>query len=105
MGGGLGSRSSISRAGMPGSFGGSIADLANAGVPSASEDESQQRRFFTCTVGQKPSAAKFFLHDVDEVSELITSLASVHRRKTKRESQSSSSFIPFFHNSYSLADV
>lgn len=24
-------------------------------------------RFFTCTVGRKPSAAKFFLDDTDEV--------------------------------------
>ena len=30
--------------------------------------------YFTCTVGQKPSKAKFFLHDVEEVSELFEAL-------------------------------
>ena len=30
--------------------------------------------YFTCTVGQKPSKAKFFLHDVEEVSELFDAL-------------------------------
>ncbi|CAD7976959.1 unnamed protein product [Amoebophrya sp. A25] len=30
--------------------------------------------YFSCTVGQKPSKAKYFLHDVDEVSDLIDQL-------------------------------
>jgi len=33
-----------------------------------------RRRFFTCTIGRKPSAAKFFLDDVDEVSDLLSQL-------------------------------
>jgi len=33
-----------------------------------------RRRFFACTIGRKPSAAKFFLDDVDEVSDLLSQL-------------------------------
>jgi len=39
-----------------------------------------QRRFFTCTVGRKPSSARFFLDDTDEVSELLTALKSQHTK-------------------------
>ncbi|CAD7976955.1 unnamed protein product, partial [Amoebophrya sp. A25] len=34
----------------------------------------QMNAYFSCTVGQKPSKAKYFLHDVDEVSDLIDQL-------------------------------
>lgn len=40
-------------------------------------------RYFTCVVGQKPSAAKFYLDDPDEVSELLLSLQSAHNRRAK----------------------
>jgi len=42
-----------------------------------------QRRFFTCTVGRKPSAAKFYLDDTDEVYELLMTLDSKRRRFTR----------------------
>jgi len=35
---------------------------------------------FTCTVGKKPSAAATYLHDVDEVQELLESLVKVSTR-------------------------
>jgi Trehalose-phosphatase len=35
---------------------------------------------FTCTVGKKPSAAASYLHDVDEVQELLESLVKVSTR-------------------------
>ncbi|CAE7256832.1 TPS6 [Symbiodinium natans] len=41
------------------------------------------RRFFTCTVGRKPSAAKFFLDDTEEVSELLASLRQVQEKQAK----------------------
>merc|ERR1712190_708219 len=40
--------------------------------------EPDHRRFFTCTVGRKPSAAKFYVDDTDEVSELLTNLKQQH---------------------------
>merc|ERR1712039_367397 len=43
-------------------------------------DEPDHRRFFTCTVGRKPSAAKFYFDDVDEVSELLTTLKGQHEK-------------------------
>lgn len=79
MGGGLGSKSRSKI-----NYGGSFMDLSNMCGGTGSDDEVGHRRFFTCTIGQKPSEAKFFLHDVDEVSELIATLASTHRRKTKK---------------------
>mmetsp|Transcript_80297 Transcript_80297/g.167196 ORF Transcript_80297/g.167196 Transcript_80297/m.167196 type:complete len:1183 (-) Transcript_80297:102-3650(-) len=39
------------------------------------------QKVFTCTVGRKPSAAKFYLDDVDEVSELLGSLKTQQERK------------------------
>jgi len=69
---GLSSLSS-SIAGDLGSLGGNIV---------GGEDSSPaQRRFFTCTVGRKPSAAKFFLDDVEEVSELLSMLKSQHEKQ------------------------
>jgi len=38
---------------------------------------------FTCTVGKKPSAAAHYLHDVDEVQELLESLVKVSTRDQK----------------------
>lgn len=40
-------------------------------------------RFFTCTVGRKPSAAKFYLDDTDEVSELLAGLKAQHEKRVK----------------------
>lgn len=42
------------------------------------------RRFFTCTVGRKPSAAKFYLDDTEEVSELLATLKSEHDRRASK---------------------
>eukprot|EP00927_Polykrikos_kofoidii_P051114 TRINITY_DN4491_c0_g2_i1.p1 TRINITY_DN4491_c0_g2~~TRINITY_DN4491_c0_g2_i1.p1 ORF type:complete len:1149 (-),score=183.37 TRINITY_DN4491_c0_g2_i1:384-3398(-) len=47
----------------------------------SSQRLGKTRRFFTCVVGCKPSAAKFFLNDTEEVSELLMSLKSLHDRK------------------------
>eukprot|EP00443_Scrippsiella_acuminata_P096748 CAMPEP_0115754442 /NCGR_PEP_ID=MMETSP0272-20121206/96873_1 /TAXON_ID=71861 /ORGANISM="Scrippsiella trochoidea, Strain CCMP3099" /LENGTH=978 /DNA_ID=CAMNT_0003199851 /DNA_START=126 /DNA_END=3064 /DNA_ORIENTATION=+ len=46
-------------------------------------EETVGRRIFTCTVGRKPSAAKFYLDDVDEVSDLLNSLKQQHNRSHK----------------------
>lgn len=40
-------------------------------------------KYFTCTVGRKPTAAKFYLDDVDEVTELLGNLRAVQERKTR----------------------
>jgi len=45
---------------------------------------SSSRRFFTCTVGFKPSAAKFYLDGTDEVSEILASLQSQMRRMSSK---------------------
>ncbi|CAK9011725.1 unnamed protein product [Durusdinium trenchii] len=62
---------------MRGSLGGGLSSLGEGG------DEHASRRFFTCTVGRKPSAAKFFLDDTDEVSELLASLKQVQEKQNK----------------------
>merc|ERR1719401_1268206 len=71
---------------LSGSF--SRGDLRKLGSGNLGNEEfgggaSSQQRFFTCTVGRKPSAAKFYLDDVDEVSELLASLKAQHDRKVK----------------------
>jgi trehalose 6-phosphate synthase/phosphatase len=38
---------------------------------------------FTCTVGKKPSAAASYLHDVNEVKELLDALVKVSTRDQK----------------------
>jgi trehalose 6-phosphate synthase/phosphatase len=43
----------------------------------------RKRRFFTCTVGRKPTAAKFYLDEVEEVTDLLGSLKSQHERRQK----------------------
>jgi len=49
-------------------------------------DESRpRRRFFTCTVGRKPSAAQFYVDDTDEVSDLLGSLKGACRRTATKE--------------------
>lgn len=82
MAGGL---ASMSSADFRGSLGGGLASLGEEDGAST----GQQRRFFTCVVGRKPSAAKFFLDDTDEVSELLASLKLVQDKRSK-EMQSSS---------------
>lgn len=42
---------------------------------------TQDLEVFTCTVGKKPSAAASYLHDVDEVQELLESLVKVSTRE------------------------
>jgi len=43
---------------------------------SRSNSVSASCRLFTCTVGIKPSAAHFYLHDSDEVIEILRTLQS-----------------------------
>lgn len=45
---------------------------------------SSQRRFFTCTVGFKPSAANFYLDGPDEVSEILGALQSQMKRMSSK---------------------
>eukprot|EP00747_Dinoflagellata_sp_TGD_P129145 gnl/TRDRNA2_/TRDRNA2_174638_c0_seq1.p1 gnl/TRDRNA2_/TRDRNA2_174638_c0~~gnl/TRDRNA2_/TRDRNA2_174638_c0_seq1.p1 ORF type:complete len:1066 (-),score=225.97 gnl/TRDRNA2_/TRDRNA2_174638_c0_seq1:70-3234(-) len=60
---------------------GSIAtDLQSLGG-SVLNNEGIARKYFTCTVGRKPSAARFFLHDTDEVSDLLQSLSMQQERR------------------------
>lgn len=66
-------------------FGGDLRGSLSGGLASLGEDNTPQvsRRFFTCTVGRKPSAAKFFLDDTEEVSELLASLRQVQEKQAK----------------------
>lgn len=61
---------------------GELRKLGSGGLSAAGDSESSKvQRFFTCTVGRKPSAAMYYVDDVDEVSELLTSLKSQHDKK------------------------
>ncbi|CAE8675446.1 unnamed protein product, partial [Polarella glacialis] len=101
-GGGFPSKSS---SGKLGSFGGDLSSFGGGGggdLSSLSEDKatassSSQRRFWTCTVGRKPSAAKFYLDDTDEVSELLASL----RQKTEGRAKE----MPPNYNTWSGGDL
>lgn len=42
---------------------------------------TQELEVFTCTVGKKPSAAASYLHDVEEVQELLESLVKISARE------------------------
>lgn len=64
------------------SYGGDLRSLGGSGLD---DGAPCNRRFFTCTVGRKPSAAKFYLDDTDEVSELLASLKSEHDRRAHRD--------------------
>merc|ERR1719361_2342437 len=55
-----------------------VGDSFNIDEPAGS---TTQRRFFTCTVGRKPSAAKFYLDDVEEVTEFLTNMKSCSDRR------------------------
>merc|ERR1712151_219190 len=74
FGGGLG--------GSVGGFalGGSLCDLAGLAMGSETP-RGGTRRFFTCTVGRKPSAANFFVDDTEEVSELLVALKQQMERR------------------------
>eukprot|EP00927_Polykrikos_kofoidii_P051113 TRINITY_DN4491_c0_g1_i1.p1 TRINITY_DN4491_c0_g1~~TRINITY_DN4491_c0_g1_i1.p1 ORF type:complete len:1163 (-),score=220.87 TRINITY_DN4491_c0_g1_i1:113-3601(-) len=61
--------------------GGGFEDRASADQPT-----KKMRKLFTCTVGRKPSAANFFLHDTEEVSDLLVTLRSLHDRKQELSS-------------------
>lgn len=52
---------------------GSLHQLATVGGDGL-DQHLHRTNFFSCTVGQKPSKAKFFLHDVEEVSEMFEAL-------------------------------
>merc|ERR1711920_172387 len=56
-----------------GSFGG-------AGSCDADAIRMGPRKYFTCTVGRKPTAAQHYLNDVDEVSELLANLSKQHAK-------------------------
>merc|ERR1719174_2907050 len=58
-------------------------DLENLGMAGMDDDCSGTRRFYTCVVGRKPSAAKSFVHDTDEMSELIQALATQNTRRNE----------------------
>lgn len=77
VGGGLCGLSPGLSGDLRGSLGGGLASLGEFA------EEHAGRRFFTCTVGRKPSAAKFFLDDTDEVSELLASLKQVQEKQNK----------------------
>lgn len=62
-----------------GSISGDLNNLGGMG----SFDEDHIRRFYTCVVGRKPSAAKSFLHDVEEMSELLGALAAQNKRRNQ----------------------
>eukprot|EP00927_Polykrikos_kofoidii_P027259 TRINITY_DN24052_c0_g2_i1.p1 TRINITY_DN24052_c0_g2~~TRINITY_DN24052_c0_g2_i1.p1 ORF type:complete len:1132 (-),score=194.61 TRINITY_DN24052_c0_g2_i1:65-3460(-) len=86
--------------------GGSISgNLQALGGGSGLDDEAytlhpsgKLRRFFTCTIGRKPSAAKFFLNDTEEISELLVTLKSLHDRKQSLSSHTWSSGDAFAKN-------
>ena len=69
----------MSSADFRGSLGGGLASLGEEDVTST----GPARRFFTCVVGRKPSATKFFLDDTDEVSEVLASLKLVQDKRSK----------------------
>lgn len=86
--GGLSRTGGLSRKSFPnknGQFSG-CSDLSSLG---GSGDSVGERRFFTVTVGKKPSAAKFFVNDVDEVSELLLQLKTNHERRSNLNTWSS----------------
>ncbi|CAK4135484.1 unnamed protein product [Aphanomyces euteiches] len=52
-------------------------DLSDENMFSYLEDQHQMSKTYTVTVGKKPSAAKHFLNDVDEVMEVLGALTKV----------------------------
>lgn len=65
-------------------LGGSVFNEADSGSCDEGSQREEQRRYFTCTVGKKPSEARFYLDDADEVSELLSAL-KVASQKPSRE--------------------
>jgi trehalose 6-phosphate synthase/phosphatase len=76
-----------------GSVGGNLSTCHELSVKPA------RRRFFACTIGRKPSAAKFFLDDVDEVSDLLSQL-----QWKRRFSKDISTGLPLAHHTWSGGD-
>lgn len=66
---------------VSGNFFGDLRSLCKDGH--SPTNASRRRQFFTCTVGRKPSAAKFYLDDTDEVSELLSSLKQLQTKRVK----------------------
>lgn len=58
-------------------------------VSSCDNYVSSELDVFTCTVGKKPSAAANYVHDVDEVQELLDSLVKLSTREQRHYSYSS----------------
>jgi len=84
-----GSLLKVIRSSGGGSIAGDLSALAGGGMSMGDiSPRHKARRFFTCIVGQKTSAAKFFLNDTEEVSELLASL----KASTVRKRMDSSSF-------------
>jgi len=52
----------------------SAMNLAAFGQAQEERQGDRKQRYFSCTVGQKPSDAAYYLDDVDEVTELLDSL-------------------------------
>lgn len=59
------------------------ASMTLVDVSGCDEYLAPQLEVFTCTVGKKPSAAKNYLHDVNEVKELLDALVKVSTRDQK----------------------
>jgi len=59
------------------------ASVTQVDVSVCDEFTSSNLEMFTCTVGKKPSAAANYLHDVDEVEDLLDSLVKMSGRDKK----------------------
>mmetsp|Transcript_28140 Transcript_28140/g.65120 ORF Transcript_28140/g.65120 Transcript_28140/m.65120 type:complete len:287 (-) Transcript_28140:70-930(-) len=67
---------------------GNLAKLGSMGFGSEEcSSAAAHQKFFTCTVGRKPSAAKYFLDDVEEVSEVLSSIKLQQERSGRRASK------------------
>ena len=62
-----------------------LADMAGGGEPGKSgrQGGAVLNRFFSVTVGRKPSHARYFLDDVDQVSDLLNNLSNTKATKSK----------------------
>jgi len=74
-----------------GSLPGARGDLMKLSSGQLGRDDSgnaaANQKFFTCTVGRKPSAAHYFLDDVEEVSEVLSNIKLQQERSGRRQSK------------------